>query len=473
MSVTAARLGSSPLLLDWSNLLRSAKSLAGSPAAKTQFEESWKKLQARYASNEVGFYDAPLNATISQIDETLALGKSLLESGRFTDALFLGIGGSSLGPISLLSALKHKTKKSPIRVHFLENPDPIDWKLTLSDLNPATTLVVCVTKSGTTFETMAQYLLALEWLGFDRWKTHTVAITDPQKGDLKKFATEHEIPTLHIAPSLGGRFSIFSPVGLLPATLAGLDVREFLKGAQQVRDYVEKTPHEKNALFQIGADLIAHFDKRPIHVCMPYSTELRQYGSWFVQLWGESLGKDLKGFTPLAALGATDQHSILQLLRDGPDDKVTFFLTVSKVDDEVKIPHLNRLRGKWNSPTPQAFQILEGHTLHELLRVEYQAISLVMTKRNRPHFTLAIEALDERNLGALYFATCVLTAFTGTLWGVNPFDQPGVEEGKIYIKESLSQAARENTQSQSDDENSPVARLRTYANRDRGESSEF
>lgn len=458
-------------MLDWSNLLRPGRSVSGSPAAKVQFEESWKKLLARHAAGEVGYYDTPVNAKLSQIEETLELAKEILNSGRFTDALFLGIGGSSLGPISLLSALKFKTVKSPIRVRFTENPDPIDWKLTLSELNPATTLVVCVAKSGTTFETMAQYLLALEWLGFDRWKTHTVAVTDPEKGDLRKFATEHELRTLTIAPSLGGRFSIFTPVGLFPAALAGLDVREFMKGATQVRDYVEKTAHEKNALFQIGADLVAHFEKRPIHVCMPYSTQLRQYGSWFVQLWGESLGKDLKGFTPIAALGATDQHSILQLLRDGPDDKVTFFLTVDRVDDEVKIPHLNRLRGKWNTATPQAFQILEGHTLHELLRVEYQAISLVMTKRNRPHFSLSIETLDERNLGALYFATCVMTAFTGTFWGVNPFDQPGVEEGKIYIKESLSKAGRENSQS-TDDDNSPVARLRTYANRDRNEGSE-
>jgi len=469
MSITAARLGSSPLMLDWSHIQRSAKSQAGTPSSKTLFEEKWNQLKARYSKKEVGFYDAVTDAGISQIEESVRLAESLIGAMKFKDALFLGIGGSSLGPISLLNALKHKTSEQ-IRIHFQENPDPTDWKETLKHLNPETTLVVCVTKSGTTFETMAQYLLALEWLTFSRWKSHSICITDPKKGDLKAFATEHEIPTLTIDPSIGGRFSIFSPVGLFPAALAGLNVREFILGATQVREYVEKTSTEKNALFQIGADLIAHFEKRPIHVCMPYATGLKSYSSWFVQLWGESLGKDLKGFTPLAALGAVDQHSILQLLRDGPDDKVTFFLSVEKVPDEVKIPHLNRIRGNWTTPTPPAFQILEGHTLHELLRTEYQAISLVLTRRNRPHFSLHLEDLSERSMGALYFASSVLTAFTGTLWGINPFDQPGVEEGKIYIKESLTQLSQDRKNSDAhNDDNSAVARLRTYANRDRSE----
>jgi glucose-6-phosphate isomerase len=199
---------------------------------------------------------------------------------------------------------------------------------------------------------------------------------------------------------------------------------------------------------------------------MPYASGLKQYGAWFVQLWAESLGKDLKGFTPLSALGAVDQHSILQLMRDGPDDKVTFFLTVDSVPNEVKIPHLNRLKEKWTTPTSPAFQILEGHTLHSLLKVEYQAIALVLAKRGRPNFTAHLEKLDERNMGALYFMGSCMTAFTGTLWGLNPFDQPGVEESKVYIRESLARMASERLGADDTDTNSAVARLRTFANRD-------
>jgi glucose-6-phosphate isomerase len=475
MSITASRVGSSPLMLDWSSLIRSPKSLAGSATGGQTFFENWTKLKARFDAGEIGFYYSLTDDSISQVDASEKLAQEILASGRFTDVLFLGIGGSSLGPLSLIAALPHRRPAHGLRTHFLENPDPTDWRQTLSGLQPETTLIVCTAKSGTTFETLAQFLLALEWLGVERWKSHVVAITDPSKGDLRAFATEQGIPTLDIHPSIGGRFSIFSPVGTFPGFLAGLNMREFLQGALQVRDYVEKHSQDaascaKNAIFQIGADLLAHFEKRPIHVIMPYATGLKQYGAWFVQLWAESLGKDLKGFTPLSALGATDQHSILQLLRDGPDDKVTFFITVESVEDEVRIPSLTRISDKWKASSSPAFQILEGHTLHSLLRVEYQAISLVLTKGNRPHFSTRIEKMDERNMGALYFQASVMTAFTGTLWGVNPFDQPGVEEGKVYIRESLMRLASERKSFDELDENSPVNRLRNTQNRERTES---
>ncbi len=433
MPVTAARLGLSPLMLDWSNLNRALA--AGLESESELFGSTWKNLKMRFASNEVGFYNAPLRSEISQLKESDTLARQLLTTEKFTDCLFLGIGGSSLGPISLLSSLQEKCS-TPIRFHFLENPDPMDWNFTIKHLNPEKTLVCTVTKSGTTFETVSQLLLALEWLGKNRWQSNLVAITDPEKGDLRTFARHNKISTLSIHPSIGGRFSIFSPVGLFPAALAGLSTENFLAGAEQVRDYCEKTPPHKNPLFIIGAEVIRQFPKRSIHVCMPYSTRLRQIGSWFVQLWAESLGKEGKGFTPLAALGATDQHSILQLLRDGPDDKVTFFITVNQVDEPVSIPR------NWRTPgltaDLQSFSLMEGHTLHELLEIEYRAISLVLTKRERPHLTFQLDRLDEKALGALYFAHSIMTAFTGTLWGVNPFDQPGVEEGKVYIRQSLN-----------------------------------
>jgi glucose-6-phosphate isomerase len=448
MSVTASRLGQAPITLDWTHLIKAG---GAGPDAEA-LREAWDKLKKRFAAGEVGFYEAPKSQELSQAAECQKLADEIFRRGSFTDCLFLGIGGSSLGPISLLEGLQERTS-GKLRFHFMENPDPIDWKTTISRLDPAKTLVCCVAKSGTTFETIAQFLIALEWLGKPRWKTHVVAVTDPTKGDLKQFAREQEIPTLHIAPSLGGRFSVFSPVGLFPAALAGLSIGDFLQGATQVHDYCEKTPLEKNPLFLIGSELLKQAAKRPMHVCMPYSTRLKKMGSWFVQLWAESIGKDGKGFTPLAALGATDQHSILQLLRDGPDDKVTWFMTVDRVDDEVAIPRSNRAE----TAKLAAFTLLQGHTLHHLLEVEYRAISLVMTKRGRPHFTFRLDQLNERSFGALYFALSTMTAMTGTLWGVDPFDQPGVEEGKVYIREALSQ---EPPKDPADDENSPVNRLR-------------
>ena len=450
MAITASRLGSAPITLDWSHLLR--KNEPDAP----KLQQTWSELKAHLNSQDAGFYDTPTQAELSQVNESEKLAESILKKDLFTDCLFLGIGGSALGPISLLSALQEKCT-SGLRFHFIENPDPSEWKSTLRKLRPESTLVCSVTKSGTTFETLAQTLLALDWLGKERWKTHVVVITDPIKGDLRAFAKKEGIPSLSIDPSLGGRFSIFSPVGLFPAALSGLSTQSFLQGAKQVRDYTEKTPPEKNPLFLLAEELIRQYPKRPIHVCMPYSTRLRLFGTWFVQLWGESLGKEGKGFTPLAAVGATDQHSILQLLRDGPDDKVTLFLTLDQVDDPVLIPKLTSSLAQ--GPYP-AFKILEGHTLHELLQIEQRAISLVLTRQNRPNVTLGLDRLDERTLGALYFSISLFTAFTGILWKLNPFDQPGVEEGKVYIHDALSQKARSTFNLDPTPEEIAVERLR-------------
>jgi glucose-6-phosphate isomerase len=442
MTVTASRLGNSPLTMDWSGLaaVPAGTGTAARAAApdREAFAEAWTQLKKRFDGGEVGFYHAPERDELSQAKASRELAARLLGAGKFKDCLFLGIGGSALGPISLLSALRDRANPG-LRFHFMENPDPVEWRQTLASLSPASTLVCVAAKSGTTFETLAQFLLALEWLGKARWTSNVVAITDPKKGDLRAFADAEGIPTLSIDPSIGGRFSVFSPVGLFPLALAGLSLDDFLLGARQVREHVEKGPHEKSPLFVLAQEVLRHYAKRPIHVCMPYSTPLRLLGSWFVQLWAESLGKDGKGFTPISALGATDQHSILQLLRDGPDDKITFFVTVDQAGDPVAIPR--RLPDTDLSRLP-AFTLLQGHSLQELLDVEYRAISLVLTRRARPHLTFRLDRLDERGLGAAYFAFSVLTAVTGTLWGVNPFDQPGVEEGKVYIRESLSQGAR-------------------------------
>ena len=431
MAVTAARLGKAPITMDWAHVLYQQD------PDRSQFAPAWEKLRSRFQSKEIGFYDAPTQNEISQAAESQALADSILEEDFVKDCLFLGIGGSALGPKSLLACLQEKCTDR-IRFHFVENPDPLEWNATIGHLRPESTLVCIVTKSGTTFETMAQALLALNWLGKNLWKTHVVIITDPVQGDLRKFATEENIPTLSIAPSVGGRFSIFTPVALFPAALAGLSIEAFLNGAREVRDYMEKAPHEKNPVFILSNELIHHFPQRRIHVCMPYSTRLKSIGNWFVQLWGESLGKQGKGFTPLAALGPTDQHSILQLLRDGPDDKLTFFITLDQVEDEVMIPPSPY--GK-NFSSQQnhfpAFQILRGHTLHELTRIEYQATSHVLTQQMRPHMTFGLDRLDERSLGALYFTFCVGVSFVGTLWEINPFDQPGVEDGKVFIRQAL------------------------------------
>ncbi|MGE0616705.1 MAG: glucose-6-phosphate isomerase [Bacteriovoracia bacterium] len=456
-------------MFDWSNL--AAFSPSKGPAGRhhepalAELEATWNEHKESLFSGKYGFFNAPTDDALSQARAAQTLAQDLRATGKFTDCVFLGIGGSALGPISLLAALAHRRDaKNSLRFHFFENPDPMDWTSRIRALDPAFTLVCVVTKSGTTFETMALFLLALEWLGPNRWQENVVAITDPENGDLRHFCKKENLRTLEIAPSVGGRFSVFTPVGLFPLALAGHSVEEFLAGARSVQEYVKKTPPGKNPLFLLASHFIAHFATRPIHVCMPYSTPLRGIGNWWVQLWSESLGKNGKGFSPIAAVGPVDQHSLLQLLRDGPDDKITLFLTVDDFNagvPPVKIPAL--LKQRYPMATHlNAFTILESHGLDDLMKAEYRATSLVLTKNQRPNLTIQLDQLGEKSLGALYFALAVKTAFTGFLWKVNPFDQPGVEEGKVYIRDSLSRHREEAGERplREWEDNSPVARLR-------------
>lgn len=439
MSLTALRIGKSSISLDWSASVSVDRSKLHGPGT-ADLEKAWAALTSRFKSGEVGFFDAPTKDEISQARASFQLAEKIRGDRQFTDCLFLGIGGSALGPIAALDALQDRMPKNAIRFHFVENVDPTEWKSTISKLDPASTLVCVVTKSGTTFETLSQFMIALEWLGRSRLKTHVVAITDPEKGDLRAFANQEGIPTLTIHPSIGGRFSIFSPVGLFPMALAGLDISLFLQGAQEAAQAFD-APWEKNAIAALACEVMRHKDKRSIHVCMPYSSRMRKIGSFFVQLWGESLGKDGKGFTPLAALGATDQHSILQLLRDGPDDKMTWFFHIDQVQDPITVPRAPLKNGPGAFA---AFQILENNTLQDLLRIEYEATLKVLIRRERPVVRFHLNTLDEKAFGALLFSMCALTAVTGTLWDMNPFDQPGVEEAKIYIREALNERKRQN-----------------------------
>lgn len=433
MNITAARLGTTKILFDWT----------GFPLKEhPQQNKVWDKTLESLKNKRSGFYLAAIDPHLSQIEESIQLAEKIKSNPHITDCVFLGIGGSSLGPIALLEALKHKQSQK-IQVHFFENPDPIDWNYRISKLNPKNTLVVVVTKSGTTYETVALFMLAFDWLkkvlGHEQAIQQTVAITDPKAGELRALCHQLQLDNLIIDPSTGGRFSVFTPVGLFVAALTGLDVRAFLQGAKKVYEYCEKTlgdeqALQKNIFSKIASLILAHEKSHPIHVLMPYSTSLKLLSSWWVQLWAESLGKNGQGFTPLATLGAVDQHSILQLLRDGPNDKLIGFIQLDDFKTPTKIPTLELPHGVFNE---QTFQLLAGQDLGQLLNIEGESIYKVMVNQKRPSFRIKLDELSEEGMGSLMYYFCVLTAYMGDLMEINPFDQPGVEEGKVYIREKL------------------------------------
>ena len=366
-------------------------------------------------------------------EASVRVAEEIRTSGA-TDFIHVGIGGSALGPMALHKALSHpyynalpgEARRGP-RVHFAENTDPATLSAILDLADPDGSWVNVVTKSGSTAETMANFLVIrgvlVDALGDFGFQGRTIATTDPEEGFLKEIADREDFKVLPIPADVGGRFSVLTPVGLLPAAVAGLDVDALLAGAAQCVDEVNEQGAEHPAA--VGAAMHYLMDTargRNVRVMMTYADALERLAAWFVQLWAESLGKDGKGSTPHGAVGTTDQHSQVQLYMEGPQDKVIEIVEVEEHPGDLGIP--------------EAYEDLEGvgylggHTMAELLNVECDATRRALTEAGHPNSTIRLGVTNEANLGYLFQALEVQTAIAGSLYGVNAFDQPGVEAGK-------------------------------------------
>jgi glucose-6-phosphate isomerase len=307
----------------------------------------------------------------------------------------------------------------------------------------ARTMFVVTSKSGGTAETMAQYLVVrdrLEQAVGSAAKERIVFVTDPAKGALRTLARTEGVAAVDIPPAVGGRFSVLTPVGVLPAALVGIDTQQLLDGAaamagQCAIETLSKNPAGLFASLQYVADTKLG---RHIHVLMPYSDQLRDIADWFVQLWAESLGKHRApgdrgiGPTPLAALGATDQHSQVQLFMEGPPDKTLTFISVAEPSRDLPIPSLH-------GDVPE-LAYLGGHRLGELLSIEQRATAGALARRGRPNMTIHVDRVDAWHMGALFMLLEIATIYAGELYGVNPLDQPGVELGKQFTYAMLGRA---------------------------------
>jgi glucose-6-phosphate isomerase len=289
-----------------------------------------------------------------------------------------------------------------------------------------------VSKSGGTVETAAQMHVVRTWLtravGADGLRTRWVAITDPRKGALRELADREHWLTLAIPTNVGGRFSALTAAGLLPATLAGIDCEGLLDGAASIERRSQHSDLRDNPAGLLAALSYLHERKgRSIHVLMPYSDRLRAFAAWYVQLWAESLGKRFdrqgqrveSGPTPLPAVGATDQHAQMQLFMEGPRDKLITFIGVQRPERDLTIP---------DSTGPDAY--LNGKTLAELLDAERRGTTEALASDGRPSITLHVPELEPYALGSLLMLYELATALAGELYGVDAFDQPGVELGK-------------------------------------------
>jgi glucose-6-phosphate isomerase len=427
------------LRLDYSNMMISSggideKTWAG--AAK-QFAEAKRGFDSLRASGSVGFVDLPADKKL--LDQVTSFTSAA--GGRYDDVVILGIGGSALGPIALRTALRphgwnmlsDTSRDGYPRVHVLDNVDPETIAALLGRLQLARTLFIVTSKSGGTAETMSQFLIVharLESAKLDV-ANHFVFITDPKQGALRPLAERLKVPALDIPPSVGGRFSVLTPVGTLPAALIGIDVKALLAGAGAMAkrcdaEDLAANPAGVYSMLQWLAD--THL-KKSIAVFMPYSDPLRDFAAWFVQLWAESLGKKRPdgtsvGSTPIPALGATDQHAQVQLFMEGPADKTVTFVAIKERGTDVKIPA--------GFSDVKELGYLAGHSLSELIDVEQRATAGALARRGRPNMTFHLDRVDASHVGELMMLLEIATAYAGQLYGIDAFNQPGVELGKQF-----------------------------------------
>ena len=363
---------------------------------------------------------------------------------RFDNVLVLGTGGSALGGLALSHALlkpywnllsKEQRDDFP-RIFFLDNIDPDEITALLGILDLKKTLVNVITKSGSTAETMAQFMIIKEKLEAelgDDYRKHVVATTDKETGILRQLANEEGYKTFVVPDDVGGRFSVFSAVGLVPLALVGIDIDEIIRGIKIMDLNLKNTDifHNiaaQNALIHYLMDIQKN---KYISVMMPYSSRLKYVADWYVQLWAESLGKeyDRQGNkinnrpTPIKALGATDQHSQIQLYNEGKNDKIITFIRVDKFDNELKIPNVFEFTG---------LNYLAGKSINQLMNAEADSTKVTLCDYNRPNVTIHLPEINEYYLAQLLYMLEMQTAVIGELYNIDAYNQPVAEEAKNY-----------------------------------------
>jgi glucose-6-phosphate isomerase len=369
----------------------------------------------------------------ARTDDLKAAAKQAAGITGMKTVAVLGIGGSSLGG-QALTALRRKT--SPF-VEFHDNPDPFSWAAALKRFDLRRTHFIAISKSGGTAETLMQVLTAadaLEKAGARSLKKHFTIITEPKKSPLADFADGIGAARLDHPTGVGGRYSVLTVVGLLPAILMGIDAKKLRAGAEAVLDAALAAERAVDSPAAMGAALhqtLAAEDKLATTILWPYADSLQVFGGWWRQLWAESLGKDGKGSTPVSVLGPVDQHSQLQLFRDGPGNAL---FTLVSVDTKGKGPAAPRAIAK-----KLGLDYLAGKRLGDLVDAESRATAQTLSKNGRPVRQIHLSKVDAFEMGALMMHFMLETILMGRLMGVDAFDQPGVEEGKILARQYLKE----------------------------------
>ncbi len=377
--------------------------------------------------------------------------------GHFDNVLVLGIGGSALGGIAVTEALlkpywnllSPEQRNGLPRIFFMDNIDPDSMSGLLDILDLKKTLVIVITKSGDTAETMSQFLVLKDRLEKelgDSYRQNIVATTDKRTGILRQIAEQEGYKTFVVPDDVGGRFSVFSAVGLLPFALVGIDIDEITNGIKDMDLVLKNTDINGNIAAQ---NALLHYlldtkKGKNMSVMMPYSTRLRYISDWYAQLWAESLGKSYNcngqvvhcGQTPIKALGVTDQYSQIQLYNEGPNNKIINFIRVEEFDVNLDIPKIFEYTG---------IGYLGGQSINKLLNAEADSTRVALADYNRPSVTITLPKIDGYHIGQLLYMLEVQTAIAGALYKIDAFNQPGVDQSKNYTYALMGRAGYEDS----------------------------
>jgi glucose-6-phosphate isomerase len=374
---------------------------------------------------DIGYYNLP------DIDTTSI--KEFASSVTQKHIAVIGIGGSTLGTYAIYQFLS-RSRTFEKTLDFFESTDPTDIKMRLGKLDIKDTFFIVISKSGTTIETISIFKYIASIVKID--KTNC-AIVSERDSKLTAYATKHSMTTFDIPKDVGGRFSVFSAVGLLPLAIIGVDIDRLLEGARKVRDDFFEKGLTYSSIMEKARFTVENKHRFNIQVIFSYSSSLYEFNKWFIQLWGESLGKvnvngTKQAFTPIGLVGPVDQHSFLQLIAEGRRDKFVSFIKVADFEDDMKIPH-NTLDGF------DDLEYIDGLEFAKLIDAQADAtIEAIKNMGDIPHDVIVIDKVDEECIAKLMMSFMLLTSVVGKFVQINTYDQPGVEAGKIILKEKLT-----------------------------------
>jgi glucose-6-phosphate isomerase len=433
------------LKVDYNNLTAEALgehglSASDLAAVKESGTAALKDVLGRHRKGALPFLDLPSDLEMIKKCQKLAdLGRK-----KYDDVVVLGIGGSALGATAVYTALRPlnynrlpEKKRTWPRLTVADNIDPEGFQALLEVVDPQTTCFNVISKSGATAETMSQFLIVHELLrkklGKRAIADHLLVTTDPANGVLRKIVQEDKLTALEIPPQVGGRFSVLTAVGLAPLAMTGVNIARLMKGAQAANDDSVKSfaGNKAAVLAALNWYLAAHKGLGTL-AFMPYAQSLAMVADWFGQLWNESLGKAKKldgspntvAQTAVKAVGVTDQHSQLQMYMEGPRDKTVMFLGTEKFRETISIPSVYA--------EYEELGYLGGRNLGELLNFELKGTARALAESGRPNLTLTVPEISAQTLGYLLMTLELATVISGSLYGVDPLDQPGVELGKKF-----------------------------------------